>query len=231
MNSSDDEISNEDEWLSVDDDGTTALFTGDCGELTFEQRATLVQILKRTYISAANNPNDWRTLVQSESLLRSRLNDMFLELVVNPRYGIAFKRQAKSDDGTSFPTLLRDTAYTKEETVLLVYLRMRYRSEQASGAETVFVDRVAMLDEVSSFRPEHATNVAGDTRKTENAIDNLIKWRVLRPTSDPERLQISSAIEVLLPVERVTELVEWLMDATGAEYSDHETTSSGGDDD
>jgi hypothetical protein len=102
VNSSDDVLPDEDQWISVDDDGSTALFTGDCGELTFDQRATLVQILKRTYISAANNPNDWRTLVQSESLLRSRLNDMFLELVVNPRYGIAFKRQAKSDDGASF---------------------------------------------------------------------------------------------------------------------------------
>ena len=58
MHSSDDVMANDDEWLSVDDDGATALFTGDCGELTFEQRATLVQILKRTYISAANNPND-----------------------------------------------------------------------------------------------------------------------------------------------------------------------------
>lgn len=231
MNCDEDSFDDEGQLMPIDDDGSTALFTGDCGELTFEQRSTLVQILKRTYVSAANNPNDWRTLVQSESLLRSRMNDMFLELVVNPRYGIAFKRQARSDDGASLPTLLRDTAYTKEETVLLVYLRMRYRSEQAGGTETVFVDRDAMLAEVSSFRPEHATNVAGDTRKTENAIDNLIKWRILRTTSDAERLQISPAIEVLLPVERVTELMEWLMDATGAEDLDHATIPSGGNDD
>jgi len=187
-----------------------SLFEGDEGGLSAEQRRTLVLLLKHRYISAALQPAEWQTLLQSQSLLKSRLNDVFLDLHVDLHYEIAFKRQALAEGGERFPTLLHDVAYSREETILLVLLRQRFRSERANGLEIVLVDRDNMVDNVAHFRPEHATDLSGDARKATAAVDSLAKARVLLKTSDPDRFRISAVIEVLLPVERLLELLEWL---------------------
>jgi hypothetical protein len=193
-----------------------SLFEGDEGGLTVEQRRTLVLLLKHRYISAALQPAEWRTLLSSASLIRSRLNDLFLDLHIDLHYEVAFKRQAIGEGGEKFPTLLHDVAYTREETILLVLLRQRFRSERANGVDIVLVDRDNLVDNVAHFRPEHATDRFGDARRATVAVDSLAKARVLLKTSDPDRFRISAVIEVLLPIDRLTELWEWLVDQNGA---------------
>ncbi|WP_166793261.1 DUF4194 domain-containing protein [Cryobacterium lactosi] len=201
------------------DDGAQSfsLFEGDEGGLTVEQRRTLVLLLKHRYISAALQPAEWRTLLASQSLLKSRLNDLFLDLHVDLHYEVAFKRQAVGEGGERFPTLLHDVAYTREETILLVLLRQRFRSERASGVDIVIVDRDNLVENVAHFRPEHATDRFGDARRATAAVDSLAKARVLLKTSDPDRFRISAVIEVLLPIERLGELWEWLVEQNGQE--------------
>ncbi|TFC52199.1 DUF4194 domain-containing protein [Cryobacterium shii] len=197
-----------------------SLFEGDEGGLTVEQRRTLVLLMKHRYISAALQPAEWQTLLASRKLLKSRLNDVFLDLHVDLHYEVAFKRQAVSEGGDRFPTLLHDVSYTREETILLVLLRQRFRSERANGHEIVIVDRDNLVENVAHFRPEHATDRWGDARKAAAAVDSLAKARVLLKTSDPDRFRISAVIEVLLPVERLNELLEWLVaqNALDAEF-------------
>ena len=202
-----------------------SLFEGDDGGLSIDQRKTLVLILKHRYISAAQQPTEWRTLLASTTLLKSRLNDLFLDLHIDHHYEVAFKRQATPEGGDRFPTLLYDAAYTREETILLVLLRQRFRSERANGQELVLVDRDNLLDNVAHFRPEHATDRSGDIRRANGAIDSLVKARVLLKTSDPDRFRVSPVIEVLLPVERLAELLQWLV----AENSDDATSTTAPD--
>ncbi|TFD60991.1 DUF4194 domain-containing protein [Cryobacterium suzukii] len=192
------------------DPQSLSLFEGDEGGLSASQRRTLVLLLKHRYISAALQPAEWQTLLQSQSLLKSRLNDVFLDLHVDLHYEVAFKRQALAEGGERFPTLLHDVAYTREETILLVLLRQRFRSERANGQEIVLVDRDNLVENVAHFRPEYATDLSGDARKAAAAVDSLAKARVLLKTSDPDRFRISAVIEVLLSVERLGELLNWL---------------------
>jgi hypothetical protein len=194
-----------------------ALFDGDAGRLTFAQRKTLVSILKHRYISAARHPAEWRTLQEAEPLLRSSLNDLFLDLHVDRTYEVAFKRQAVSDDAARFPTVLHDAAYSREQTILLIFLRQRFRSERTGGAEEVFVDRDELPDQVAAFRPAHATDRAGDRRKAENAVDTLLQMDILLRTADEHRYRVSPVIEVLLPLPRLSELLELLLARTAGQ--------------
>jgi Domain of unknown function (DUF4194) len=189
-----------------------SLFEGDEGHLTLDQRRTLVSLLKHRYISAALHPLEWRALLDCELLMRSRLNDMFLDLHVDRVRQIAFKRQAVPEGGgRPFPTLLRDSAYSREETILLIFLRQRFRSEQSAGAADVLVDAEELVSAVSHFRPSHATDRAGDGRKTDNAIEGLRRAGILLRTGDPERFRIAPVIEILLPLPRLAELLDWLL--------------------
>lgn len=199
------------------DDDSFALFEGDEGRLDAAQRRALVALLKHRYVSPALQPAEWRTVLESESLLRSRLNELFLELEVDRSAEVAFKRQAGSESGRRpFPTLLRDTSYSREETILLVYLRTRLRTELANGARAAIVEHDELLGFVASFRPEHATDRARDDGRVERAIDKLLTARVLLRTKDARRHRIASVVETLLPLERLQELLEWLETQTAA---------------
>lgn len=196
------------------DDGEAALgvalFEGDEGRLELAQRRTFVALLKHRFITARTHPAEWRTLLAHTSLLRSRLNDLFLDLHLDDEREVAFKRQAVPDGGTRFPTLLFDKAWSREETILMVYLRSRSRAEEVTGGTRVYVDRQEMLDHVASLRPDHATDRAGDSRRAANAVDALNRAGLLIGAREADRFEVSPAIDVVLPLERLQELLAWL---------------------
>jgi hypothetical protein len=192
-----------------------SLFEGDEGSLTYEQRRTLVFLLKHRYISAEQHPDEWRILTGNQVRLRSRLNDMFLDLHIDPHAQIAFKRQAVPEGDGRFPTLLHDVAHTREETILLIFLRQRFRSERADGADAVLVDRAELLDAVSRFRPPDANDRSGDARRVENAIVSLQRSGMLIKTADEQRLRVAPVIDVLLPLPRLQELLDTLLTLNG----------------
>ncbi|MGH3905927.1 MAG: DUF4194 domain-containing protein [Pseudonocardiaceae bacterium] len=199
--------------LEYAEETSVSLFEGDNGGLSLDQRKCLVVILKQRYISNEQHPKEWRALTEDVTAIRSRLNDLFLDLHLDTAYEVAYKYQATPEGEGRFSTLLHDTAYSREETILLVFLRQRFRSERSAGHDIVLVDREELHFYVSHFRPEHATNVAGDQRRVEGAVDSLIKAKILLKTADVDRLRIAPVIEVLLPMERLASLLDWMAGA------------------
>ncbi|WP_309650744.1 DUF4194 domain-containing protein [Nocardioides sp.] len=199
------------------DEGSVSLFEGDEGGLEHAQRHALVTLLKQRFISARTHPRDWQVLVEHERVLRSRLNDLFLELAVDRAREVAWKRQATSETGSRFPTLLYDAAWSREETLVLVHLRDRLRAGLAGGDAHVFIDRDDIVDYVATFRPPHATDEAGDEKRARNAVISIAKAGLLIGTAAEDRFEISEAVEPLLPLDLLQELLEALQRATSAE--------------
>lgn len=208
------EIDLEDD-LVVDD--SVSLFEGDEGGLEYAQRHALVTILKQRFISARTHPRDWQVLVEHERLLRSRLNELFLELQVDRVREVAWKRQASTETGGRFPTMLYDAAWSREETLVLVHLRDRLRSGLAGGDTRVYIDREDIVGYVASFRPPHATDVAGDEKRARNAVAGIVKAGLLIGTATDERFEISEAVESLIPLELLQELLEALLRANASD--------------
>jgi Domain of unknown function (DUF4194) len=190
---------------------SVALFEGDDGGLELDHRRALVVLLKNRFISARTHPREWRTLSANPRVIRTRLNDLFLDLHLDVEREVAYKRQVTPEGGgRPFPTLLHDTPWGREDTILLIYLRSRFRGEQASGVDRVFVDRDDMLEFVEQHRPEHATDQAGDARRAAKAIEALYRAGLLIGPSTADRFEVSNAVEVLLPLEKLQELLAWL---------------------
>ena len=197
---------------------TVALFAGDEGGLSYDQRRCLVGLLKNRYVSRHTHPELWEILIEHRALLQARLNDLFLTLHVDLQGEVAYKRQAVPDSRTiRFPTVLHDTAYTREETVLLVYLRERMQRERASGSESVVVDREDLVERVAEFRPPDATDLSGEHGRAEKAIESLRSMGVLHNTADHDRLTVSPVLDSLMPLARLQELLEWLRGEVGEE--------------
>ncbi|WP_327007562.1 DUF4194 domain-containing protein [Dactylosporangium sp. NBC_01737] len=196
---------------------SVALFEGDEGALELPQRRVLVALLKQRFITARSHPKEWKTLVANPRPIRSRLNDLFLDLHLDVVREVAYKRQVVPEGGGRFPTLLHDTAWSREETALMVYLRTRSRSEEAAGTSRSFVERQDMLDHVAALRPAHATDHVADGRRTMNAIESLNRAGLLIGASTADRFEISPAIDVVLPLERLQELLRWLQGTAGTQ--------------
>lgn len=209
----------EEQGAGVDDpDAATSLacFEGDTGRLDYQQRRALHSLLKHRYISQERHPDQWATLLLHEERIRSRLNDLFLDLHIDRGYQVAFKRQAVSETGAALPTLLHEVAHSKEETILLVSLRTRFFRQRRDGDTIVYVERSALLDQVAEMRPDHATDRSFDGRKADRAVEGLRKAGVLLKTPDPDRFRISPVIEVLMPMPKLQALLAWLVAQNGA---------------
>lgn len=211
-----------------DERSSEALFDGDDGRLDLAQRQALVAIVKKRFISAVADPRVWKTLVEHQQILRSRLNDLFMDLHLDLEREVAFKRQVSPEGGGSFPTLLYDTPWGREDTILLVHLRSRMRNEQAAGNSRVFIDRSDMLDAIESHRPTSATDQAADRRRAIKAIETLYKAGLLIGPSTGDRFEVSAAIEVILPVEKLRELLAWLRAEDGTSDNTEDRIAAAG---
>lgn len=206
-----------DAGFDTHDTASVSLFEGDEGHLDFALRRALVTLLKQRFISARTHPRDWEVLVEHERVLRSRLNDLFLDLLVDAEREVAWKRQASSETGGRFPTLLHDVPWSREETIVLVHLRDRLRAGHASGDLRVFVDREDIVDHVASFRPLHATDESGDEKRARNAVASIVKAGLLIGAVGDDRYEISEAVEPLMPLELLQELLEALRRSNSVE--------------
>lgn len=207
----------DDAAYEVHDTASVSLFEGDEGLLDFALRRALVTLLKQRFISARTHPRDWEVLVEHEQVLRSRLNDLFLDLLVDREREVAWKRQASSETGGRFPTLLHDVPWSREETIVLVHLRDRLRAGHASGDLRVFVDREDIVEHVASFRPLHATDESGDEKRARNAVASIVKAGLLIGAVGDDRYEISEAVEPLMPLELLQELLEALRRSNSVE--------------
>lgn len=184
----------------------------DHGTLTLPQRRCLAKLMRVDYLWAQdpNHAFEWATLMADTNVIRGRLNDMFLDLELDLDRGIAYKFQLRGGD---HPILLKDTSYTREATILLVFLRQRYDSERRTGVDQVFVDRDECRDQVASLRPADANDEVGDRSKVDTAIKTLADGNILRKVgSDADRFLISPIIESILPVAKLHQLMAWLIE-------------------
>lgn len=191
------------------DGSSNVYFDGDDGGLDLAQRKALVVLLKNRFISAEKNMTEWRTILATPRAINTRLNDMFLELVIDPRLEVAYKRQVSSGAQVrEFPTLLHNDAWQREETALLVFLRVHARQAQARG-ESSLVSSSEMLDFLRENRPDSATNHARDGERSARAIGALTAAKVLEKV-DVGEFRISPAIELLLPEPKLQAIKKWL---------------------
>src|SRR5688572_2714842 len=115
---------------------TEAAFGGDTGELPVETRRVLVQLLLGPALDAERQTKLWPVLLRDERVLRSRLHELFLELVVDHEQRVAFTRQVV-DEAADVPVLLRKAALTFVQSALVLFLRQQLTQADARGERAV----------------------------------------------------------------------------------------------
>lgn len=184
------------------------LFAGDSGTLDADVRRVLVRLLQRRFLVADRNRAQWRTLLENQQVIESRLHDLFVHLVVDHDRGIAYKRQVRSAE-LDVPVLLRDDAYSRAETLVLVHLRTVFQRERGAGETSVRVDVEDIERTALTYFDPDDTNVASHQREIRAAVARLAKEGLIEEESEG-RFRVTPLVEVVLSNERLTELRAWL---------------------
>lgn len=189
------------------DSGATTLFEGDTGELTECTRRALVQLLRGPSIDAHTKANLWAVVIRDERILRSRLHELFLELVVDTEDRVAFTRQLDPPE-LDVPRLLRSHPLTFLESALILHLRALLLQAQGSGERPV-VSAAELIEHLSVYERGANTNRARFARQCEAAIERAKVLNVLRTLRGTEsRYEVSPTLKLLFDAEQIAALAE-----------------------
>jgi hypothetical protein len=186
----------------------TATFTGDLGELPLETRRVMVQLLLGPALDARRQSKLWPILLRDEGVLRSRLHELFLEIVIDHEQQVAFTRQVV-DDQLDVPVLLRKASLTFIQSALLLYLREQLIQAEARGERAV-VSRDDMLNHLTVFEPDGNPDRARFEKQMAGAIERGKELSLLRKLrgAEEERYEVSPTLKLLFAAEQIQALTE-----------------------
>jgi hypothetical protein len=190
------------------EDDPAELFAGDAGTLDAEVRRVLVQLLRRKFLLAEKNPVQWRTLLENQQIIESRMHDLFVRLVVDHDRGVAYKQQVRSVE-LDVPILLKDDPYNRAETLVLVHLRTVFQRERGTGETSARVDVEELEQTVLTYFDPNDHNLARGQQEVRKAVERLVTEGLLAEES-AGRYRITPMVEVVLSTAKLSELEQWL---------------------
>lgn len=189
------------------DGETSALYPGDSGQLPLDARRVLCSLLAGPSLDAERHGQLWPLLLRHEAGVRSRLAELFLELVVDREMGVAFTRQADTGE-LETPVLLRTSPLTFIDSVLLLHLRQQLAEAEAQGCRAV-VEEGALLEVLSIYERNLSTDRAGFNKRVTASITKMRENNVLHRLRGSEgRMEVTPALKLLFPAEDVQALSE-----------------------
>ena len=186
-------------------DQATALFVGDTGALRLGTRRAIVQLLLGPSLDARRQSRLWPVLMRDEAVVRARLHELFLELVIDREQQVAFTRQVVSAE-LELPVLLRRTPLTFLDSALLLFLRQRLTEAEAQ-VERAVVSTLQMAEHLSMFQREATTDHARFGKQVQHAIDNAVKYSLLRRLRGADdRFEVAPTLKLLFSAEEIQSL-------------------------
>lgn len=181
------------------------LYPGDTGLLPEAARRVLIQLLAGPSLERQRHPRLWPALLQHEDQVRSRLADLFLDLILDPERGVAFTRQADTGE-LEVPLLLRRSPLTFLDSVLLLYLR-QVLVDAELHATPALVDREELAEQLRIYEPADNTDRAGFAKRIGNAIEKAKKNSLLAALrGNPDRFEVAASLKLIFDAEEVAQL-------------------------
>lgn len=176
-----------------------SLWRGDTGELGIDARRALLKLIQGPYLSAVRAPGPWSALLADAGRIRSRLHDLFLDLVLDRDAGFAFVRNAATGEQDA-PVAVRSEQLTFMDTAMLLVLRQMLLSGENDGR--VIVGRDDVFEQLAPFRTVDRDETDFTKRLNASWLKMRNKLRVVHALSD-ERVEISPVLRMLVGADQV----------------------------
>jgi hypothetical protein len=216
------DVLSEDDWLSEDDlDARNEPDFDDESEgepggsrLTVEARRALTTLLINRFVTRSRNRSTWDALLAYESEIRERLADMFLLLVIDKDYEVAFKRQNPAEDAPRM--LRRDKPLHRDTSLLLIYLRKEHTYTDATD-DAVVITRTQVAEFFRPFREDGDADEDKFERRVDAAIRAVTDLKLLTPDADVDYLfTVSPAVVPLIGADEMMRFEQYFVRAAEA---------------
>lgn len=179
----------------------STLFAGDPGELSELPRRVLVQLLRGPYVSRRLHPKLWPALIADETVIRRRLGDLFLELVLDPEREVAFVHNLNAED-LDVPRVIRSSRLTLLDTALVLFLRSELlRIDNGDGR--VIIGRQDIDEQLQVYRPATSTDDATFARRINGSVTKMKDHSILLSTKEEDRFEISPVLALVFTADEV----------------------------
>jgi len=181
------------------------LFVNDTGELPLDTRRVLVQLLSGPSLEGRRHPRLWPVLLRDEQVIRRRLAELFLELVLDRDLQVAFTSQVVAEE-LDIPILLRRAQLTFIDSVLLLFLRQRLTQADSHGERAV-IARDEMVENLTPYERAASTDRAGFSKRVNASIEKLKKHNILQKLrASEDRFEIAPTLKLLFSAEEIIAL-------------------------
>ena len=159
-------------------------------------RRALASLLMNRYVSRTRHRIAWEGILTYENDLRARLDEMYLDLIVDHEVEVAFKRQ---QDGDDVPRVLRrEKALTRDASFVLIFLRREYAFADPDDGPVV-ISREQISEFLRAYREDGDSDDARFSRRVDAAINALLKpWQILEPDPAVDYMFVISPVVVPL---------------------------------
>lgn len=195
----------EDGLLDTDSSTSGLLWPGDAGVLPEPSRRVLLQLIRGPYLSAARHPQLWRVLLFDEPAIRSRLNELFLDLVVDRTSEVAFVRNVEIAD-LDLPRTVRTASLTFLDTAMLLLLRQQMLA--GDGAERVIVGQDEVYEQLQVYRTAGRSDESDFTKRLNASWGNLKRYGIISDTTTEGRVEISPVLRLVFGPDQIQALRE-----------------------
>ncbi|MFS2022628.1 DUF4194 domain-containing protein [Massilia sp. CT11-137] len=181
------------------------LFVNDTGELPLDTRRVLVQLLSGPSLEGRRHPRLWPVLLRDEQVIRRRLAELFLELVLDRDVQVAFTSQVAAEE-LDIPILLRRAQLTFVDSVLLLFLRQRLTQAESHGERAV-IARDEMVENLMPYERAASTDRAGFSKRVNASVEKLKKHNILQKLrASEDRFEIAPTLKLLFSAEEIIAL-------------------------
>ncbi|GIM97825.1 DUF4194 domain-containing protein [Paractinoplanes toevensis] len=197
-------------------------------QLPAAARRALTTLLTNRFITRSRHRSAWEALLAYENEIRERLADMYLLLIIDKEYEVAFKRQDPAEDA---PKLLRrDKPLHRDASLLLIHLRKEHTYTDATD-DPVMITRAQIGEFLRPFREDGDGDEAGFERRVDIAIRAVADLKLLTPDPDADYLfAVSPAVVPLIGADEVMRMERYFLQASGTAGKADEPDNKTGED-
>jgi len=182
-----------------------ALWNGDTGTLSEGSRRALVELVKGPYLSGRGSPGQWSALLADELVIRARLHDLFLDLVVDPVEEFAFVRNVQTDELTT-PQTVRNQSLTFMDTAMLLVLRQFLLARE--GGSRIIVGKEEVFDRLYVYRSPERDELDFSKRMNSSwqKMRNVLRVTHSAGAGDEDRVEISPVLRLIVDADHVRQI-------------------------
>lgn len=200
----------------------TALWPGDSGSLHQNSRRALLALLRGPYLSGRRQPDLWAALSADEAPIRSRLHDLFLDLVMDRVDEFAFTRKVRTTE-IEVPSALNSVRLSFIDTAMLLVLRQILLV--SPDQERVIVGQEEVFDHLAIYRDGDEATFGRNLNAAWARMKNRL--RVIHDLGD-DRAEISPMVRFLIDEDRVRTLTDIYRGMSGGGDGGNETVHDDG---